>query len=451
MSNIAPLLHTFLRRKVKNVATSLKKQAAVLSLANGYTRALGFLLRLILARMMDAQALGLMEMASSVSMLALTPVTAGTPMAMSRLTAKRPACDQPQVLLAGLSLVNRLSLVLMPALLLLSPLLARLLGDTRTLPSLLCTAPAIWLLGLCGAYSGWYYGRENTRLPALCEATEQTVRLLLSLGFLWLFTPQTLGMQAALPQAAEVLAAACAVWVMYRYSHVSRTRPEPSPVLRKQIFRLCVPTILARLCITGTRAFTAVLLPACLRMSGLSAEAATAQFGLLSGMAMPLMMLPSIFTGALGMVASPAISARETHPRALRHTMRRLLLWAGAAGILCCAGLILGADFIGNTIYRQRALAPLVRLMSPLAAIMALRQVMGGMIAGLGLQRKALTGTVLSACVSLCLTAWLCAMPGLRLFGAALATMAGQLISLGWCALLLWRNTPQEAASAMIR
>lgn len=91
MSNIAPLLHTFLRRKVKNVATSLKKQAAVLSLANGYTRALGFLLRLILARMMDAQALGLMEMASSVSMLALTPVTAGTPMAMSRLTAKRPA------------------------------------------------------------------------------------------------------------------------------------------------------------------------------------------------------------------------------------------------------------------------------------------------------------------------------------------------------------------------
>lgn len=82
---------------------------------------------------------------------------------------------------------------------------------------------------------------------------------------------------------------------------------------------------------------------------------------------------------------------------------------------------------------------------------MALRQVMGGMIAGLGLQRKALTGTVLSACVSLCLTAWLCAMPGLRLFGAALATMAGQLINLGWCALLLWRNTPQEAASAMIR
>ena len=90
---MGPAPHTFLRRKVKNVATSLKKQAAVLSLANGYTRALGFGLRLILARLMDPQALGLMEMASSVSMLALTPVTAGTPVGMGRLMAKRGACD----------------------------------------------------------------------------------------------------------------------------------------------------------------------------------------------------------------------------------------------------------------------------------------------------------------------------------------------------------------------
>lgn len=449
---MGPAPHTFLRRKVKNVATSLKKQAAVLSLANGYTRALGFGLRLILARLMDPQALGLMEMASSVSMLALTPVTAGTPMAMSRLTAKRPACDQPQVLWAGLSLVHRMSLVLIPALLLLSPLLARLLGDMQTLPSLLCTVPAIWLLGLCGAYSGWYYGRENTRLPALCEATEQTVRLLLSLGFLMLLAPASLGMQAALPQAAEVLAALCAVTVMYRCSRMPRLRREASPALRRQIFRLCVPTILARLCVTGTRALTAVLLPACLRLSGLSAQAATAQFGMLTGMAMPLMMLPSIFTGALGVVASPAVSARESHPRALRRTMARLLGWAGLAGMLCCAGLMLGADFIGGTVYRQSALAPLVRLMSPLAVIMALRQVMGGMIAGLGLQRKALTGTVLSACVSLCLTAWLAGMPGLRLFGAALASMAGQLVNLVWHALLLWRNTPADTApsSALI-
>ena len=79
---------------------SLKKQALVLTLANAYTRALGFVLRLVSARLMGAEAVGVMEMSSSGVMLAITPVTAGIPTAMSRLPAEgqmrarccRPAC-----------------------------------------------------------------------------------------------------------------------------------------------------------------------------------------------------------------------------------------------------------------------------------------------------------------------------------------------------------------------
>ena len=94
------------------MAASLTKQTITLTLANAYTRGLGFLLRLALARIMGAEALGMMELTSSVSMLALTPVTAGTPVAVSRMTARHPSCDQRQVLLAGRSLVLRMAAVL---------------------------------------------------------------------------------------------------------------------------------------------------------------------------------------------------------------------------------------------------------------------------------------------------------------------------------------------------
>ena len=89
------------------MAASLTKQTITLTLANAYTRGLGFLLRLALARIMGAEALGMMELTSSVSMLALTPVTAGTPIAVSRMTARHPSCDQRQVLLAGLGMQRR--------------------------------------------------------------------------------------------------------------------------------------------------------------------------------------------------------------------------------------------------------------------------------------------------------------------------------------------------------
>ena len=80
LSNKSRLPHRLARRDGDaGLAASLTKQTITLTLANAYTRGLGFLLRLALARIMGAEALGMMELTSSVSMLALTPVTAGTP------------------------------------------------------------------------------------------------------------------------------------------------------------------------------------------------------------------------------------------------------------------------------------------------------------------------------------------------------------------------------------
>lgn len=421
------------------VGDSLRRQALILTLANGATRAVGFALHLMLARLMGAEALGVMELANTVGMLALTPVTAGIPAAMSRLTARRPACDQENVLRAGIRLVARMAAVLMPALLLLSPLLGWLLGDSRTLPSILLTVPDVLLLGLCAAYSGYCYGRDNAKTPAVCECAEQGVRFLLCAGLL-LFLPQLpIRWTAALPGIAEGVAGVVAVLLMRRAMPLAPRLDKVSGALTRQLFRLSAPTTAARLCMTGSRALGAVLLPVCLRRSGLSASAATAQFGLLNGMAMPLIMLPGIVTSAVCMVATPAVSRLEGSPEKLTRTARQLSLAALAVGAAAACGLFLLADFLANALYAQPALAPLVRALSPAALCFALHQVTHGMIAGLGLQKRALGGTLLSCAVNLAMIAWLCPLPRLRLFGAAAACIVSHLTGLCWDAALLRR------------
>lgn len=77
------------------VGNSLRRQAMILTLANGATRAVGFVLHLMLARLMGAEALGVMELANTVGMLALTPVTAGVPAAMSRRPRAAPPATSP--------------------------------------------------------------------------------------------------------------------------------------------------------------------------------------------------------------------------------------------------------------------------------------------------------------------------------------------------------------------
>ena len=423
---------------------SLKKQALMLTVANAYTRALGFVLRLVTARLMGAQALGVMEMASSAVMLAITPVTAGVPTAMSRLTAQTDA-NAHAVLHAGLSLIKRLSAWLTPLMLLLSPAIAWCLGDMHTLPAMLVCLPCIPLLGLCAVYSGWYYGRDDAGTPALNECVEQTIRCALAIGLLSFLAGRSVALTASLPGVAEV-AAGIAVWWLFRHSTPRATGPA-DPTIRREIVRLTAPTTGARLCQTALRSLNAVLLPVCLRRSGLSAEAATAQFGLLSGMVTPLLMLPGIVTGAICMVATPAVSRQEGQQAHLKRTMRQLLLSAAGVGGVSAIGLFFGADFIGQRLYREPSLAPLLRLMAPSALLTAVQQVQFGLITGMGVQNKALTGTVVASFFSLGVTAVLCPMPRVRLYGAVIATILGTLLRLIWNAAVL--HQAQKPGSVM--
>lgn len=416
---------------------SLKKQALVLTIANAYTRALGFVLRLVTARLMGAQALGVMEMASSAVMLAITPVTAGVPTAMSRLTARKNA-NPNAVLQAGLSLVKHLAWALIPVMLVLSPVIAWLLGDMRTLPAMWVSLPCILLLGLCAVYSGYYYGLDDAATPAINECAEQTIRCVLAIILLLWLSGRSVALTATLPNLAEI-AAGVGVWWLFR-----RKTPHPrgpvDPAIRKEIIRLTAPTTGARLCQTALRSLNAVLLPVCLRRSGLTNAAATAQFGLLNGMAMPLLMLPGIVTGAICMVATPAVSRQEGQHSRLRRTMRQLLLSASGIGVITALALFFGADFLSHRLFQEAALAPLLRLLAPCALLMAVQQVQFGLITGLGIQNKALTGTVAASFLSLGVTALLCPMPQIRLYGAAIANLAGTLLRVCWNAAVLHKN-----------
>ena len=422
------------------MARSMKQQAFILTLGNVFTRGAGFLLHLLFARLMGAEALGVMELVHSVGMLALTPVTSGVSTAMSRLTAGRSCTERPLVLKSALHLIRRIALITMAAMLLLSPLFAWLLGDMRTLPAIWADIPCVLLLGLCSVYGGYCFGLQDTLTPALNECVEQVIRFVLSaLLLLWL-GKGSIARSAALPEFAELIAASLSLVLFVRLIGWPGKEIRITKAIQRDMLHLCIPSALSRLCVTVARALNAVLLPVCLRRSGLSAAAATAQFGLYSGMAMPLLMLPGMLTGAVCMVSTPAVSRLEHKPRALRRLAAQLMLSACAIGIAACIVLAMGAKFLSIQLYRQAALAPLLRLLAPCSIVMALNQVTGGMIAGLGLQPRALAGTLFSSAASLLLTALLCPLPGIRLFGAALAAMAGQILGLVWNLSILMRS-----------
>ena len=416
---------------------TIKEQAVLLTVANTLVRAMGFIMRVIFSRLLGSEIMGIMELGSSIHMLAIAPATAGLPLAVSRLTAKAAAEKKEDALYAGKRLVRLLSLIWIPIYLILTPFIARLLGDDRTFPSLLMSAPCILVLGYSAALNGYCYGMNNAWPPAISELTEQTLRFLIAVLLIQSLPNLSPAWSAAVPAFATAVSEAAGVMLVIFMLRLPKPSAPPTVLMQKQVVRLAIPPTVTRLVGTALRSLNAMLIPFRLKTSGLSMLEATSRFGMLTGMVMPVVMLPSVFTGSLAMLATPALAARENNRKALHAIILQLMSAALVVGIACAIAMYAAAPWIAIRMYRLPELTSLIRYLCPSVLLMSLQQVLSGMIAGLGRQKQALYGAIFGAVITLAVSWFLTAIPEMRLYGAALSMMYGQVVGLVWSLVLL--------------
>lgn len=402
---------------------SLKKQTAVMTMCNVLIRGLGFVLRLVTSRLLGAEALGVMELASQAHMLALTPAAAGLPTVVSRMTARE---KQPEEVLASARrMAVRLGLWMGCGLLMLSPWIARWMGDERILPSLVCYAPCVLMIGLSGVYRGYSLGRGAAWPPALCEMGEQGVRLFCVAGLSFLIPRLTVAWRAAVPAFATVLGEGAGLCIIALWLRAGKAKP--SPAMQRELFLSSLPITLNRLSHTLLRTLCSVIVPLRLCAGGLSHTEAISRMGMLNGMVMPMIFLPGIFSGALGTVSTPAIAGCSCHRRR-RQLTGRMLLAAAAVGCVCTGLLYALAPLIGERVYALPEVGQMIRFMSPMAAVLPVQQVLGGVMAGLGLQKRSFYASLLGSGVTLMLTWLWTARTGI--LGAGYAHMIGHIVTL---------------------
>lgn len=409
---------------------SLRGQAALITGCGAAVRAMGFLMRLWISRALGAEAVGIMELASGVHTLALTPAAAGLPAAVSRLTARaRTEEEQQRVLYAARQLARRIALWIMPLYLAAAPWIADALGDRRTLPSLIFFAPCVLFIGLSGVYDGYCLGKSSAFSPAMSELGEQMFRFCALMVFSRGLGRLTAAGRAALPAAAGLIGEG-AGWVIavVLVGKAASFRGDPGlKAIRKELWALSLPMMLSRLSHTGLRALSGLLIPQRLAAAGLPHSEAMSRLGMLNGMVLPLMFLPGLLAGSLAVVGGPAAARCESGER-LKRLFFRLLWPALLTGLACAAGLRLFSPWIALRLYRLPEIAPMIRALCPMAVLLPVQQALSGMMNGLGRQKSALRHGLLGAALTLALTfRWTYT---LGILGAGYAAMAGHGVTL---------------------
>lgn len=414
-----------------------------------FSQVVGFFYRIVLSRLIGAETMGLYQLVMPVYSMLMSMTAVGLTVAVATLSAKYHALgDRGAVKDTLRRAVACFLLVAVPLGLVVAgasdPISVYLIGDARTRLGIVLLVPCVLLTGVENLHKHCFYGIGRIGPPAASETIEQLVRTGAVIGLLLLLHPRTGEQKVGVIVAGMVLCevfSAAVLTVLFR-RHWRRDPPGPAEhsVTKKTLMGIAVPVSLTSLLGTLLGSANAVLIPSRLVAGGMEASEAMSAFGVLCGMTMPLLAMPTGFVGALCLTMVPDLARRTAggDRRAAGRFLDRVLsatslLMAPAMALLAVIG-----PAIGQAVYKEPSVGEHMTWLAVGTLLSCYQSVLSGALNGLGLQKLGARNAIVSDIVQLAFTIFTVSRWGLAGFvaGFVLSSLVGMGMNL--IAVLRW-------------
>ena len=420
------------------------KGTLILTVSSIVVKVIGSLNWIILSRVLGGEGIGLYQMGFPIYLMAITLSSAGIPVAISIITAEKLAqkdfLGAKRVFNVSLRLLFVTGLVFASALFFGAHWLIdnHWIRDSRAYYSIIALAPAVFFVTFLASFRGYLQSWQIMTPTAASEIVEQLMRVVTMIVFANMFMPHGLAYAAGGASMGAGVGAFCALLVlMWFYGRLKQklkadlqqqnplaTR-ESARAIISRLLRLALPVSMSSLMLPVVANLDLLIVPQRLEAAGFHISQATEFFGYLTGMAVPLINLATIFTAAMTISLVPAISeSRALNDvfgiRAKTRTAFRVALIITCP---CFVGMYFLAEKIAALIYNAPGAADAIQTMSVGILLLGLHQISTGILQGLGRTSIPVINMILAAAVKVFLSWTLTAIPTLGIKGAAMATV----------------------------
>lgn len=413
--------------------------ALVLMAAALVTRVMGFVYRIVLTRLIGASGMGLFQIVFPILGVVLTFVTAGLPVAISKLVAEA-LVGRDRVRVARILRVSSgviLSLAVLFTLLMWFArgyVYAHWLADKRAYPTYLAMIPLVGIISIASIYRGYFQGLQDMGPTAWSSILEQTVRI----TSIWIMASFLIKYSVAYAAAAamvgmvlgELAGLAYLMVIHYRRARLIHILPDaPTRSLEttrqtlKAIGEIAVPVTFSRLIGSVIYALEPILVTRALAVAGVATTLSTALYGQYSGMAIPLLIFPTVFTGSLTTNLVPSVSEAMAGDERHRVRVRLAQSWQATAmvGFPTTVILTVFAEPLCRIIFKESAVGQILAIMAPAGFLLYLQGPLSGILQGLNRAGIAMTNSIIGGVVRLGLIYVLASEPHLKILGVAWA------------------------------
>lgn len=344
-----------------------------------------------------AAGIGLYQLVMSVELLASTFAISGIRFAVTRLVSEELGMGRAGGVHGAMVRSALYALIFGSAAMLLltrfaEPVGFLWIGDARTVMSLRILAFGLPCLALSSVISGYFTACGRIWKPSLVHLIEQCAVVVFVAPFLERAPEGDIELSCAAVCAGVTasdmlsLALMLAFYLGDRRKYGSRTGENIR--LTGRMLSVALPLAVSAYARSALSTLEHLLVPRGFRKSGLSADAALAGYGVIQGMAMPVLSFPSCLLSSLAENVIPELTGAQVRGERekIRREVRSLLTMSLLFAIAVAFALFVTSDFIGSALFASSEAGKYIRLLAPLIPAMYVDMVVDGCLKGLGQQ-----------------------------------------------------------------
>ncbi len=363
-------------------------------------RILGFFYRIFLSRTIGAEGLGIYNMVHPVFGICFSLCAGSLQTALSQYTAANLKKGR-NAFYSALSVSLSLSLLLAFLICRFDGLIAsRLLLEPRCAPYLPVIALSVPFAALHACINGYYYGMQQSKVPAFSQVAEQVIRMGAVFFIVNAWAAQGRAITVSLAVCGHLIGEAasalfCLLALMF-FPPRGEEKRRTSPLFRsfsallleniQPLMSLALPLMGSRLVLNLLGSAEAVWIPNRLTASGLSSQEAYSVYGVLTGMSLPFIYFPSAITNSVAVLLLPAASqaqADKDHGRISR-LISMCLRYSCYMGILCIGIFSMFGLPLGLSVFHSEEAGRFMMCLAWLCPFMYLASTLGSILNGLG-------------------------------------------------------------------
>lgn len=393
----------------KKLISKFLADAIMLSAVNILMRGIAVSFNAFVNNKIGAESMGLLTLVMSVYGFAVTVALSCVNLAAVKLTSERCATlsgadkdswrSSMRSVIRSVSTYSLIFGVSSGAVLFFSSgfVAARLLGDIRTVLSLKVLALSLPAISLSSAFSGFFTGLRKARKNAVVSISEQFIKIIITSTALVMILPGNIEISCLAVVGGSAVAEAWSLIINIIMYLTDSKCPDNTVLGKKKSFlktklgdtsAISLPSAIGAYARQGLTTLEHLAIPKGLRKSGLSNKDALSSYGLLQGIAFPLVMFPYALIGSFTSLLVPEVAEKnELSDREGIRSITRDVYRYSAMFSMCACGIF--ANFsteLGVMIYSSSEAARYTFLLGLLVPFMYLDTAVDSLLKGLGEQ-----------------------------------------------------------------